>query len=223
MIDTSLYKCDAWRLIEAMPDKSIDHIITDPMYDGILNLGELKRICRGNIVVFCKPENQFFKPDEYAFWLKPPSPKSNSKKLSRMVEMILILRCGETFNGMDMHWRNRVNYWDDVLQEPQVHEFQKPMSLMERIVRLYSNPNDLVIDPFMGSGSTIKACQNLGRHSIGCEIDEQTFKKTAQSVIENAPNKACSGFAGTVRVYENFSGFEFFSAPEHSLVPPANR
>jgi len=181
MTQTDLYNCDAWQKIETMPDKSVDCIITDPLYDGILNLDELKRICRGNIVVFCKPENQFFKPDEYAFWLKPPSPKSNSRKLSRMVEMILILR-GETFNGMDMHWRNRVNYWDDVLQEPQTHEFQKPLSLMERLVRMYSNSGDLVFDPFMGSGSTIKACQNLGRHSIGCEIDHKTFESTSQSV-----------------------------------------
>lgn len=88
--------------------------------------------------------------------------------------MILILR-GETFNGMDMHWRNRVNYWDDVLQEPQVHEFQKPLSLMERLVRMYTNPGDKVLDPFFGSGSTLKAAEKLGRHAIGCELDTEHY------------------------------------------------
>jgi tRNA G10 N-methylase Trm11 len=166
---------NAWDFITTLPDKSVNAIITDPLYDDTMDMDELRRVCSGHIIMFCKPENQFFKPDEYAFWIKPPSPKANSKKLSRMVEMILIERHGETFNGMDMHWRNRVNYWDDVLQEPQVHEFQKPMSLIERLVRLYTKPSDIVFDPFFGSGSTLKASDNLGRHAIGCEISQEYF------------------------------------------------
>jgi len=169
------HNVNAWDFIPTMKDKSVDVIITDPMYNAEIDMNELRRVCKGHIIVFCKPENQFFKPDEYAFWIKPPSPKSNSKKLSRMVEMILIERHGETFNGMGLHWRNRVNWWDDVLLEPQTHEHQKPLSLMERLARLYTNPNDIVFDPFFGSGTTLKAARNLGRNAIGCEINTEYY------------------------------------------------
>lgn len=60
MIET--FNVDAWQYMAGLPDKSMDAIITDPMYDGSLDVTELRRVCRGNIVVFCKPENQFFKP-----------------------------------------------------------------------------------------------------------------------------------------------------------------
>jgi len=47
---------------------------------------------------------------------------------------------------------------------------QKPLALLERIVRIASNPGDVVLDPFCGSGTTLEACEKLGRRWIG--IDE---------------------------------------------------
>ena len=106
--------------------------------------------------------------------------------------MILILR-GGAFNVL--HWSQMTGVYDDRLIHQPVHPFEKPLSLIERLVRIYSNPNDTVLDPFMGSGSTIKACINLGRHAIGCERDRKTFESTSQSVSETlkAGNKAHSG------------------------------
>ena len=95
--------------------------------------------------------------------------------------MILILRRG-AFNVL--HWSQMTGVYDDRLIYPPVHPFEKPLSLMERLVRIYSNSGDTVFDPFMGSGSTIKASINLGRHAIGCERDKKTFESTAQSVSE---------------------------------------
>lgn len=178
---TNLYRADAWQLMESMPDKSVDCIITDPLYDCKLNLEELRRVCRGNIIVFCAPEHQFFKPDEFMFWVKPLSTKNFSKHIGRFVEMILILR-GGAFNML--HWSQMTGVYDDRLIHPPVHPFEKPLSLIERLVRIYSNPGDMIFDPFMGSGSTIKACLNLGRHVIGCERDEKTFEATAQGISE---------------------------------------
>jgi DNA modification methylase len=189
---TNLYHCDAWQFIESMPDKSVDCIITDPLYGCDLNMEELRRICRGNIIVFCSPENQFFKPDEFMFWVKTVSTKNYSKHVGRFVEMILILR-GGAFNVL--HWSQMTGIYDDRLIYPPVHPFEKPLSLIERLVRIYSNPGDTVLDPFMGSGSTIKACINLGRHAIGCERDKKTFESISQSISEilNAGHKARSG------------------------------
>lgn len=55
------------------------------------------------------------------------------------------------------------------------HPTQKPLSVMKRLVEYTTNEGDVVLDPFMGSGSTCVACSMLGRQSIGIEINEQYY------------------------------------------------
>lgn len=52
-----------------------------------------------------------------------------------------------------------------------VHTTQKPLELMMELVELFTDPGDIVLDPFAGSGTTGVACLRLGRRFIGCEID----------------------------------------------------
>lgn len=61
----------------------------------------------------------------------------------------------------------------DVLKhlDPDTHPTQKPVALMEYLVKTYTHEGDTVLDPFMGSGTTGVACQRTGRHFIGCDID----------------------------------------------------
>jgi hypothetical protein len=54
---------------------------------------------------------------------------------------------------------------------------QKPQWLINAIVRDYSKPGDLVVDPFSGSGTTAIACESLGRRFVGAEIDPETHAK----------------------------------------------
>jgi len=56
-----------------------------------------------------------------------------------------------------------------------VHPTQKPVDLIEYLLAKFSNDGDLIMDPFMGSGSTGVACQNLNRSFIGIEKDEIYF------------------------------------------------
>jgi adenine-specific DNA-methyltransferase len=51
------------------------------------------------------------------------------------------------------------------------HPAQFPVDLVERMVKGFSNPGDIVLDPFMGSGSTAEACMRSGRCAIGFELD----------------------------------------------------
>jgi DNA modification methylase len=60
------------------------------------------------------------------------------------------------------------------MMRPPCHPAQKPLSVMQRCVRLIT-PGLVIIDPFMGSGTTLAACLRLGRPCIGIEIDEQHF------------------------------------------------
>jgi len=158
---------DAAEALEEMEAGYVDAIITDPPYDSHVNVNELHRICKGNVVSFCSPENQFFRPDEFAWWIKTPSTKNYVRHLGRFVEMILILR-GETFNAL--HWSQMTGVYDDRLVYPPVHPNEKPLALMERLIRIYTNPGDIVLDPFCGSGTTLVAAKELGRHWIGIDI-----------------------------------------------------
>lgn len=63
------------------------------------------------------------------------------------------------------------------------HPTQKPIQLMEHFIKILSNKGDLVIDPFMGSGSTGVAAKLLGRNFIGIEIN-QTYFTIAKNRIE---------------------------------------
>ena len=55
------------------------------------------------------------------------------------------------------------------------HPTQKPVLLLEDLIKTFSNENDLVVDLTMGSGSTLVACKNTNRNGIGIEMDENYF------------------------------------------------
>jgi hypothetical protein len=56
------------------------------------------------------------------------------------------------------------------------HPTQKPLALMEYLVKLVSRKGAVVLDPFAGSGSTLIACKKTGRNYIGCEMNEEYVK-----------------------------------------------
>ena len=70
-----------------------------------------------------------------------------------------------------------------------VHPTQKPMALMEYLIRTYTNEGEIVLDNTMGSGTTGVACANTGRKFIGIEMDENYFniaKERITKAYENA-------------------------------------
>lgn len=72
------------------------------------------------------------------------------------------------------------NYPNQILEfksEPKpVHPTQKPIALLEYLIKTYTNKNDIVLDNCMGSGSTGVACINTNRNFIGFELDEKYFE-----------------------------------------------
>lgn len=64
------------------------------------------------------------------------------------------------------------------------HPTQKSLKLMKDIIQIHTNPNEVVLDPFMGSGSTGAACLELGREFIGIEKDKKFFAM-AQKRLES--------------------------------------
>jgi site-specific DNA-methyltransferase (adenine-specific) len=83
------------------------------------------------------------------------------------------------------------NLWTDLtvpfwsMPENTDHPTQKPEKLMAKIILASSNPGQLVLDPFLGSGTTSVVARKLGRHYIGIEVDE-TFCLLAEKRLEMA-------------------------------------
>jgi site-specific DNA-methyltransferase (adenine-specific) len=55
-----------------------------------------------------------------------------------------------------------------------------PEAVLERIVRVSSNPGDLVLDPFAGSGTTLAVAKRLGRHYLGVELSPEYAERVRQ-------------------------------------------
>ena len=103
--------------------------------------------------------------------------KRESDKLDRIIEFenypISILKYGNSDN-----------------RERGLHPTQKPVALMEYLIKTYTNEGETVLDNTMGSGSTGVACKNLNRSFIGIEMDDKYFE-IAKNRIQNVrtPNK----------------------------------
>lgn len=78
------------------------------------------------------------------------------------------------------------------------HPTQKPVRLMERLMALVTQEGDLVLDPFMGSGSTGIACINTGRRFIGYEIDDEYFGIAKRRLEEAEKEKSKELFSGGI-------------------------
>jgi site-specific DNA-methyltransferase (adenine-specific) len=72
-------------------------------------------------------------------------------------------------------------------QKRRLHPTQKPVVLLRKILELWSDPDELIIDPFAGSGTTLRAAKDLNRHAVGIEIEERyceiAARRMAQEVL----------------------------------------
>lgn len=98
--------------------------------------------------------------------VKQPYKNPNDKRIKKLIE--------KGSKGTRMYdWFNDIQLVKNVSKEKTEHPCQVPVELMERIILLTTNEGDLVVDPFMGSGTTAIACINTNRNFIGFEIDEK--------------------------------------------------
>lgn len=66
---------------------------------------------------------------------------------------------------------------------PKVHPTQKPVPLLERIIELFTDKGDVVIDPTAGSGTTLLAAANMGRKAYGFEIKKKFYNASVEKVL----------------------------------------
>lgn len=97
-------------------------------------------------------------------------------------EMILMLRKGKARNINNMGTKNILDVKN--IRGNKTHPTEKPIESNEIFIKNSSNENDIVFDPFMGTGNAGIACKNLNRNFIGIELDEKYFN-IAKHKIEN--------------------------------------
>lgn len=66
---------------------------------------------------------------------------------------------------------------------PKIHPAQKPVSLMKKLIEIFTDEGDVVIDPCFGSGSTARACQELNRNFYGFEINKTFYKRAKDEML----------------------------------------
>jgi site-specific DNA-methyltransferase (adenine-specific) len=73
--------------------------------------------------------------------------------------------------------------WEKDGDTPKIHPTQKPVKLLERLIKIFTDPGEVVIDPCAGSGSTLLAAMNCGRSAYGFEI-KKDFHKEGSKLLE---------------------------------------
>ena len=68
---------------------------------------------------------------------------------------------------------------------PKIHPTQKPVKLLKRLIDIFTDPGDVVIDPCAGSGSTLRAAAEMRRHAYGFEIDRNFYKAAREQMLDS--------------------------------------
>lgn len=118
------------------------------------------------------------------WWKTNPSPMNGEALWLSALEVCAFgRRAKATFNR---HCEGAV--WRGPLAEANGHPTPKPVWLMQKQIQASSNPGDLVLDPFAGSGSTLYAAKQLGRRVMGIEMNERyceiAAKRLSQEVLD---------------------------------------
>lgn len=80
---------------------------------------------------------------------------------------------------------NWFEYEKDGKEIPKLHPTQKPVKLLKTLIKTFTDEGDVVIDPVAGSGSTLRACLELGRNSYGFEVGKAQYQKVMNSTMLN--------------------------------------
>lgn len=124
-------------------------------------------------------ENAGFKQIRFIEWIKtnpvPINSKINYLTNSREVAIVGIKKSKPTFNS---EYDNGIYSYPICQDKGRFHPTQKPLALMEELIKKHTNDGDIVLDCFAGSATTGVAALNLGREFYGCEVNTDYYNKS---------------------------------------------
>nr|DAP06181.1 MAG TPA: adenine-specific methyltransferase [Ackermannviridae sp.] len=162
-------------------DSGFDYI---SIFDKFLKLQKIP-----NILIFCSNKQisrimSYFENRNLSttllVWKKSnPAPLCNGKYISDSEFIIYVRGKGAYFNNdCDISLKYKVKTFPILTNKNKLHIAQKPLELIEQLIALHTRIGDVVLDCFMGSGTTALGCKNLNRKFIGCDIDLENFENT---------------------------------------------
>lgn len=90
---------------------------------------------------------------------------------------------GKTIRGTGKMVFNWFSWERDGKDIPKIHPAQKPVAVLKRLIEIFTDPGDVVIDPCCGSGSTLRAAVELGRNAYGFEIDRNFYTRAKNEML----------------------------------------
>lgn len=90
---------------------------------------------------------------------------------------------GKTIRGTGHMVFNWFTWEKDGKEIPKIHPAQKPVSVLKRLIEIFTDPGDVVIDPCCGSGTTLRAAAELGRSAFGFEIDRNFYNRAKTEML----------------------------------------
>ena len=134
----------------------------------------------GNIARYAESQNMLIK-DMIRFEKTNPMPRNIDRRYVTDFEVaVWLVKKGAkwVFNRQDEKYQ-RCKFSGAIISKSEKvdggHPTQKPLWLMEEIIKIHTNEDDIVLDPFSGSFTTGVACNNLNRKFIGMELEEKYF------------------------------------------------
>lgn len=89
---------------------------------------------------------------------------------------------GKTIRGTGHMVFNWFSWEKDGKDIPKIHPAQKPVKVLKRLIEIFTDPGDVVIDPCFGSGSTGRACLETGRNFYGFEINKEFYRRAKEEM-----------------------------------------
>lgn len=155
-------------------------------YDTIFNkLIELQNIV--NMCIFCSNKQiskimGWFEDKGYSVtllvWKKTnPSPLCNLKHISDLEFIVYVRGKGAYWNSDEnLEIKYKLKQHSIINGKNKFHPTEKPVNLLKELIRLHTKENDMILDCFMGSGSTGVACKELNRDFVGIELNKEYFE-----------------------------------------------
>jgi site-specific DNA-methyltransferase (adenine-specific) len=171
-------------LHRSLSDKHIDFISDGFDVENVF--AEFERVIKTvNMCIFCSNKQvskimSYWEARGYSttclIWHKPnPIPFGNGKYVSDIEFIIYVRGKGATYNNLGMKEQSKVFNYPSPSSKKRIHPTEKPVELLERLIKIHTNPNDVILDAFGGSGSTGEAALGNQRDVIIIEKNEEYF------------------------------------------------
>ncbi len=180
---------DGVKMIKSLGFSSINSIRQDVAKQAIA-------LSQGWLIAFCIAEGTKAweveikknggKYDTTICWIKPDAmPRMNGQGSARGFECAVTAWCGTGYRKWNAGGKRGVyTHCVNPSDRQGEHPTEKPVKLMAEILTDFTNCGETILDPFMGSGTTLVACAKLGRKGIGIEISEKYFDIACRRIKE---------------------------------------